>query len=56
MTLSRRAASEMAKRVESIARKVLGDGAGVLAHALAWAGTSDVIGARLLRDYRTGET
>ena len=33
MTFSRRAASEMAKRVERIARKVLGDGAGVLADA-----------------------
>lgn len=51
MTFSRRAASEMAKRVERIARKVLGDGAGVLADALTWAGTFHGIGARLLRDY-----
>ncbi|MDR6831003.1 DNA helicase-2/ATP-dependent DNA helicase PcrA [Bosea robiniae] len=51
MTFSRRAASEMAKRVERIARKVLGDGTGVLADALTWAGTFHGIGARLLRDY-----
>jgi DNA helicase-2/ATP-dependent DNA helicase PcrA len=51
MTFSRRAAGEMAKRVERIARKVLGDGAGVLADALTWAGTFHGIGARLLRDY-----
>lgn len=51
MTFSRRAASEMAKRVERIARKVLGDSAGVLADALTWAGTFHGIGARLLRDY-----
>jgi putative SOS response-associated peptidase YedK len=40
----------MAKRVERIARKVLGDGAGVLSDALTWAGTFHGIGARLLRD------
>lgn len=51
MTFSRRAASEMAKRVERIALKVLGDGADVLADALTWAGTFHGIGARLLRDY-----
>ncbi len=51
MTFSRRAATEMARRVERIARKVLGDGAGVLADALTWAGTFHGIGARLLRDY-----
>lgn len=50
MTFSRRAASEMSKRVERIARKVLGDGAGVLSDALTWAGTFHGIGARLLRD------
>jgi DNA helicase-2/ATP-dependent DNA helicase PcrA len=50
MTFSRRAASEMMKRVERIARKVLGDGAGVLSDALTWAGTFHGIGARLLRD------
>jgi len=50
MTFSRRAAAEMSKRVERIARKVLGDGAGVLSDALTWAGTFHGIGARLLRD------
>ncbi|KQU50655.1 ATP-dependent DNA helicase [Bosea sp. Leaf344] len=50
MTFSRRAASEMARRVERIVRKVMGDGAGVLADALSWAGTFHGIGARLLRD------
>jgi DNA helicase-2/ATP-dependent DNA helicase PcrA len=51
MTFSRRAASEMAKRVELIARKVLGANAGVMTDALSWAGTFHGIGARLLREY-----
>jgi DNA helicase-2/ATP-dependent DNA helicase PcrA len=51
MTFSRRAASEMSRRVERIARKVLGNNAGVMTDALAWAGTFHGIGARLLRDY-----
>jgi len=51
MTFSRRAASEMTKRVERIARKVMGDNAGVMLDALHWAGTFHGIGARLLRDY-----
>jgi DNA helicase II / ATP-dependent DNA helicase PcrA len=51
MTFSRRAASEMTKRVERIARKVMGDSASVMANALAWSGTFHGIGARLLRDY-----
>src|SRR6187551_681332 len=34
MTFSRRAASEMARRVERIARKVIGDNASVMADAL----------------------
>src|SRR3981189_3022470 len=51
MTFSRRAASEMKARVERIARKVMGDNAGVMTDALAWAGTFHGIGARLLRDY-----
>ena len=50
MTFSRRAAAEMARRVERIARRVLGDNAGVMTGAL-WAGTFHGIGARLLRDY-----
>src|SRR3954447_16547142 len=51
MTFSRRAASEMTKRVERIARKVLGDNGGLMTDALQWAGTFHGIGARLLRDY-----
>src|SRR5438105_8216433 len=51
MTFSRRAASEMTKRVERIARKVLGDNTGVMTDALAWTGTFHGIGARLLREY-----
>ena len=51
MTFSRRAAAEMAARVERIARKVLGDKAGVMRDALSWTGTFHGIGARLLREY-----
>jgi DNA helicase-2/ATP-dependent DNA helicase PcrA len=51
MTFSRRAAAEMTRRVERIARKVMGDKAGVMTDALAWAGTFHGIGARLLREY-----
>jgi DNA helicase-2/ATP-dependent DNA helicase PcrA len=51
MTFSRRAASEMTRRVERIARKVMGDNAGIMTDALTWAGTYHGIGARLLREY-----
>jgi DNA helicase II / ATP-dependent DNA helicase PcrA len=51
MTFSRRAASEMTKRVERIARKVMGDNAGIMTDELTWAGTYHGIGARLLREY-----
>src|SRR5258707_11340542 len=51
MTFSRRAAGEMTRRVERICSQVLGDRAGVMTDALAWAGTFHGIGARLLRDY-----
>jgi DNA helicase-2/ATP-dependent DNA helicase PcrA len=51
MTFSRRAASEMTKRVERIARKVMSDNACVMTDALTWAGTFHGIGARLLRMY-----
>ena len=51
MTFSRRAASEMSRRVERIARKVLGANAGIMTDALSWAGTFHGIGARLLREY-----
>ncbi|RUU25400.1 ATP-dependent helicase [Mesorhizobium sp. M6A.T.Ce.TU.016.01.1.1] len=51
MTFSRRAASELAKRVERIAGEVLGRDASVITDALTWAGTFHGIGARLLRDH-----
>src|SRR5438094_4247056 len=51
MTFSRRAAAEMTRRVEWIARKVIGQRADIMTDALAWAGTFHGIGARLLRDY-----
>src|SRR5882757_4184033 len=51
MTFSRRAASEMTTRVDRIARKIMGEKAGVMTDALAWAGTFHGIGARLLREY-----
>src|SRR5882757_10092493 len=52
LTFSRRAAAEMAGRVERIARKVHGDNnAAIMRDALSWAGTFHGIGARLLREY-----
>jgi len=51
MTFSRRAASEMTRRVQRICRQVLGDNAAIMTDALAWAGTFHGIGARLLRMY-----
>jgi DNA helicase-2/ATP-dependent DNA helicase PcrA len=51
ITFSRRAAGEMARRVERVCRQVLGANAGVLTDALAWSGTFHAIGARLMRDY-----
>ena len=53
MTFSRRAASEMSRRVERIASRVLGTGAGAVTDALTWAGTFHGIGARLLREHAT---
>jgi DNA helicase II / ATP-dependent DNA helicase PcrA len=53
MTFSRRAASEMSRRVERIAAQVLGKSSGVLTDALSWAGTFHGIGARLLREHAT---
>src|SRR3954451_17046071 len=47
MTFSRRAASEMARRVERICGQVMG----TAAHPLAWSGTFHGVGARLLRQY-----
>jgi len=51
MTFSRRAAGEMARRVERIAGQVMGTSSGAVTDALSWAGTFHGIGARLLRDY-----
>lgn len=51
MTFSRRAAAEMTRRVERIARKVPDGNSSVLTEALVWAGTFHGIGARLLREY-----
>ncbi|CAN7639290.1 ATP-dependent helicase [Rhizobium sp. LjRoot98] len=49
MTFSRRAASELSRRVERICRQVIGSNAALLTDALSWAGTFHGIGARLLR-------
>ena len=51
MTFSRRAASEMTRRVERICAQALGDKAGILAEGMSWAGTFHAIGAKLLREY-----
>ncbi len=51
MTFSRRAASEMSRRVERIASRVMGTSSGAVTDALAWAGTFHGIGARLLREH-----
>jgi DNA helicase-2/ATP-dependent DNA helicase PcrA len=51
LTFSRRAASEMMRRVERIAALVLREKAASVAESLAWAGTFHGIGARLLREY-----
>ena len=51
MTFSPRAAAEMTRRVERIARQVIGNSAGTMTDALTWAGTFHGIGARLLREY-----
>ncbi|WOJ88956.1 ATP-dependent helicase [Methylocapsa polymorpha] len=51
LTFSRRAASEMTRRVERIAIEAMGAKAAAMIEALTWAGTFHAIGARLLRDY-----
>ncbi|WP_367353768.1 ATP-dependent helicase [Agrobacterium pusense] len=51
MTFSRRAASEMARRVERICKQVLGANSAIMTDALSWSGTFHGIGARLLRIY-----
>ncbi len=49
MTFSRRAATELTRRVEKITTEALGSG--YAAEALAWAGTFHGIGARILREH-----
>jgi DNA helicase II / ATP-dependent DNA helicase PcrA len=61
LTFSRRAAAEMARRVEHIiaqvaaakddASKLFGASASVIADALTWSGTFHAIGARLIREH-----
>jgi DNA helicase-2/ATP-dependent DNA helicase PcrA len=51
MTFSRRASSEMIRRVERIAAQTMGQKADILTSGLTWAGTFHAIGARLLREY-----
>ena len=46
MTFSRRAASEMTRRVEKIARKIMGHNAGAMTDALAWAGVCSCLDSR----------
>src|SRR5829696_8719911 len=50
MTFSRRAASEMGRRVDRIVAHALGLGAEAAA-TLAWSGTFHSVGAKLLREY-----
>jgi DNA helicase-2/ATP-dependent DNA helicase PcrA len=51
LTFSRRAATEMIRRVERITANALGDKSGVMTGALTWSGTFHAVGARLLREY-----
>src|SRR6185369_3842362 len=51
LTFSRRAAAEMARRVQRISAGVLGPRSGTTAGGLTWSGTFHGIGARLLREY-----
>ena len=51
MTFSRRAAAEMTRRIERVARGALGDRAAALTAGLDWAGTFHAVGARLLREH-----
>jgi DNA helicase-2/ATP-dependent DNA helicase PcrA len=51
MTFSRRAAAEMARRIERIVTGAFKSNASMAAAALTWSGTFHGIGARLLREY-----
>lgn len=50
LTFSRRAAAELARRVQRISAQVLGTSSKPTTDALTWAGTFHGIGARLLRE------
>jgi len=51
MTFSRRAATEMSRRVDRICRQMIDNNSATITDALAWSGTFHGIGARLLRIY-----
>jgi DNA helicase II / ATP-dependent DNA helicase PcrA len=51
LTFSRRAATEMARRVERITADTIGVGGGAVREALTWSGTFHAVGARLLREH-----
>src|SRR5215468_5337383 len=51
LTFSRRAASEMQRRVDRIVAAALGEGAGGRGNPVLWSGTFHAVGARLLRLY-----
>src|SRR5215471_16343370 len=53
LTFSRRAAAEMSRRVQRIARQVLADQGPLTVDGLNWSGTFHAIAARLLREYAT---
>lgn len=51
LTFTRRAATEMTRRVQRIASVALGGAASIMAGGLTWSGTFHSVGARLLREY-----
>jgi DNA helicase II / ATP-dependent DNA helicase PcrA len=51
LTFSRRAASEMIRRVERIVANAIRERAEAMTDAIVWAGTFHAVGARLLREY-----
>ncbi|WP_246130082.1 ATP-dependent helicase [Nitrospirillum pindoramense] len=51
LTFSRRAAAEIARRVEQMAARLMGQQSIVVADALAGSGTFHAVGARLLREF-----
>jgi DNA helicase II / ATP-dependent DNA helicase PcrA len=51
LTFSRRAAAEMARRVERITASAIRERASAMTASISWSGTFHAIGARLLREY-----